>query len=236
MACAPAWADAFWQRLTWTTSDGVQLVGLYHPASRSGANTWVLLHGLGSSKEEWGAFSRMLGQQGNGVFIYDARGHHESDHLSNGQIIHYQDWRLPGPGTPWGAMPGDLASAVQLVRSRCHVSEKNIAVGGASLGANVALIYASEHKRVPALVLLSAGIEYAGINIVQPWLHLAPRPVFSAASPEDQEAYSTLRFFVQQRPKIPGRIADGRGAEHGVQMFKEPEFTKKLLTWMKEIE
>jgi pimeloyl-ACP methyl ester carboxylesterase len=203
---------------------------------RSRAYTWVLLHGLGSNKEEWNSFSRLLAQQGAGVFLYDARGHFESTHLANGQTISYKDWLRAGPGTPWEGMPGDLASAVQELQKRYHVPEKRIAVGGASLGANVALIYASEHPRVPAIVLLSAGVEYAGINIVQAWLHLASRPVFAAASPGDRDAYSTLRFLLQERPKIPGLIVEGPGAEHGVNMFKAPEFTKKLLSWMKEVD
>ncbi len=236
IAPTSASADTFWQKLTWTTPDGIVLVRLYHPAARSKSYTWVLLHGLGSNKEEWGPFSRRLVQEaGAGVFLYDARGHNESNHLANGQSIRYQDWLRAGPGTPWDAMPADLASAVQLLRDRYHLSEKKIAVGGASLGANVALVYASEHKRVPAVVLLSPGVEYAGINIVQPWLKFASRPVFAAASPQDQEAHDTLRFLLEQRPKIPGRIAEGQGAQHGVNMFKDPAFTKKLLSWMKDV-
>src|SRR5438876_10519234 len=100
MACAPASADTFWQKLAWTTPDGITLVGLYHPAARRRAYTWVLLHGLGSNKEEWDPFSHQLAQQGTGVFIYDARGHNESNHLATGQTIRYQDWLRAGPGTP----------------------------------------------------------------------------------------------------------------------------------------
>ena len=233
---APVSADSYWQKVSWNSPDGVILVGEYHRASRASANTWVLLHGLGSSKGEWEDFARKLTEKGGGAFLYDARGHNESNHLANGQPISYKDWLRPGPGTPWDGMPADLASAVQMLHKRFHVSEKKIAVGGASLGANVALVYASEHPRVPALVLLSAGVEYAGINIVQPWMHMDSRPVFAAASPQDPEAYQTLQFLLQQRPQIPGRVAEGQGAQHGVNMFKDPEFTKKLLSWMKEVE
>jgi pimeloyl-ACP methyl ester carboxylesterase len=236
MAPSPASADTFWQKFSWTTPTQVVLVGVYHPASRSKAYTWVLLHGLGSNKEEWDAFSRLLAQQGAGVFLYDARGHNESTHMANGQPISYKDWLRAGPGTPWEGMPGDLVSAVQELRKRYHVSEKRIAVGGASLGANVALVYASEHPRVPAVVLLSSGVEYAGVNIVTSWVQMAKRPVFAAASPQDLNAYATLRFLTQQRPDIPLLLVEGQGAQHGVNMFQNPEFTKKLLAWMKKVE
>jgi alpha-beta hydrolase superfamily lysophospholipase len=236
IAPTSASADTFWQKLSWTTPTNVVLVGLYHPASQSKAYTWVLLHGLGSNKEEWNTFARLLAQQGAGVFIYDARGHNESNHMANGQPINYKDWLRAGPGTPWEGMPGDMTSAVQELRKRYHVSEKKLAVGGASLGANVALIYASEHPRVPAVVLLSSGIEYAGISIVSSWVHFASRPVFAAASPQDLNAYATLRFLSQQRTDIPLLMVQGQGAQHGVNMFQNPEFTKTLLAWMKKVE
>ncbi len=158
-------ADSFWQKLTWTTTDGVKLVGLYHPSSRAGANTWVLLHGLGSSKEEWDAFAKKMADQGNGSFIYDARGHADSVQTTTGETLSYKSWQTGGAGSPWDAMPSDLASAVQMLQKRKRLPEKRIAVGGASLGANVALVYASQHPLVPALVLLSPGVDYAGIQI-----------------------------------------------------------------------
>jgi alpha-beta hydrolase superfamily lysophospholipase len=229
-------ADAFWQRLTWASYDGVQLVGFYHHAARPEAVTWVLLHGLGSFKEEWEAFSRKMVAQGSGVLIYDARGHHESNRLASGQTITYQDWKTGGPGSPWAQMPGDLASAVQYLEKTYRLPEKKIAVGGASVGANVALLYASEHPEVPGLILLSAGVEYAGLNIERAWHRSTFHQVFAAASPEDHYAYSTLRFLAHERRDVNLRIAEGPGGEHGVNMFKDPVFTKKLLDWIGQVQ
>jgi pimeloyl-ACP methyl ester carboxylesterase len=235
ITCAPASADTFWQKTTWTTSDGVQLVGLYHPARRPEAYTWVFLHGLGSVKEEWVPFARKLTPSGVGVFLYDARGHNESTHRTNGQTISYKDWTSAGPGSPWTAMPEDLASAVKLLHRQYGVPEKRVAVGGASVGANVALVYASEHPEISALILLSAGVEYAGLNIEKSWHQLRSRPVFAAASPQDAYAYATMRYLAQQRPDIPLRVAEGPGGEHGVNMFKDQVLTKKLLDWIGQL-
>jgi len=235
MASSPASADTFWQKLHWTTPDGVTLVGLYHPANRPGATTWVLLHGLGSVKEEWDAFSRQVAKQGTGVFVYDARGHQESNRLANGQTITYQDWKTAGPGTAWAAMPGDLLSAIQLLHKQYGLSEKNIAIGGASLGANVALLYASEHPEVPGLILLSAGVEYAGLNIERAWHRSKFQHVFAAASPDDHYAYTSLRFLVRERPDLDLSVTEGPGSAHGVNMFKDPVFTKKVLAWTEQV-
>src|ERR1700730_12118392 len=82
--------DGFWKDITWQTLDGVKMVGLFHRASRPGARTWVLLHGLGSTKEEWDGFARKMGKQGLGIFIYDARGHGASTHMMTGEVVTYR--------------------------------------------------------------------------------------------------------------------------------------------------
>jgi len=235
MACVPVFAQpndsAYWKKLTWTTDDGVQLVGLYRPASRSDASTWILLHGLGSNKEEWETFGKILAHQGNGVFFYDARGHHESNHLITGETITYQSWQSAGPESPWNAMPSDLASAVTLLQKKYGLPDTKIAVGGASLGANVALVYASEHANVPAVILLSPGMEYAGIQTAAAIKMYRGRPVFMAASPNDLYAYSSVRQLANLGSGPSCRVVDGKSG-HGVNMLDE-EFTKTLLDWMR---
>lgn len=227
---APVSADTFWEKATWAAGDGVILVGLYHPPARSKSYTWVLLHGLGSTKEEWNVFSRKLALQGNGIFIYDARGHGESNRMANGQTLSYQDWRHAGPESSWAKMPDDLARAVDFLKRHYDLSEKKIAVGGASLGANVALVYASDHSHVPALLLLSPGLEYAGISSPEAYSLYKGRPVLIAASPGDFYAYSS----VQELAKVsigPEQAVQVGKKGHGVQMF-DPEFTKAVLDWM----
>jgi pimeloyl-ACP methyl ester carboxylesterase len=228
----PACAADVWRNVTWTTRDGVKMVGLYHAASRPGAVTWVLLHGLGSVKEEWQAFGEELGAQGNGVFIYDARGHNQSTHTTSGETISYKAWQSAGAGTPWDAMTGDLESAVRMLHEKFGLPESKVAVGGASLGANVALVYASQHPMVPKLVLLSPGVEYAGVNIQQAWPRYTPRKVMIAASPGDEYSYATVLGMceTQAYPECPKMV--GKDHEHGVQML-EPGFSATLLKWMK---
>ena len=83
--------------VTWTTSDGVRLVGLYQPASAHRL-VWVLLHGLGSNKQEWVTLVQQLVRQGDGFLIYDARGHGDSIHLTNGGSLSYTDFKAAGRG------------------------------------------------------------------------------------------------------------------------------------------
>lgn len=227
--------DSFWQKITWNTSDGVSMVGTYHGASNPNSSTWVLLHGLGSGRGEWDSFARRLAAQGSGVFVYDLRGHGESNRgitrSLTSYVVDYNDWRSAGPGSPWDAMVSDLDQAVKIINEHYAVPIKKIGIGGASLGANVALVYASDHPHVPALVLLSPGINYAEIYSEAPYQKYKNRPVLIAASPADAYAYSTVQKLASQSKNSGQTVFEGSGG-HGVQMFKDELFTTKLLKWM----
>ncbi len=218
--------------VSWTTEDGVDLVGQYQPAKSSGRPVWILLHGLGSNKQEWLGFARSLSDIGDGFLMYDARGHGESVRGAEDQPLDYREFRTKGPGSPWDRMVGDLDSAVRLLRSRFSVPARRIAVGGASLGANVALVYASQHPEVPAVILLSPGLDYAGVQTEDAFRQYGSRPIFLAASPRDTGAFNTIRKFAVQCPASNCTLQPGEGSEHGVAMLNAT-FTPKLLDWVK---
>ena len=221
--------------VTWTTPDGVRLAGLFHPPDRPQRYVWILLHGLGSNKQEWLDFARRLAERGDGFLIYDARGHGESVHRAHGGAIDYREFRTLGVGSEWDGMADDLRSAVGFLASRFSLDVRRIAVGGASLGANVALVYAGRRPEVPALLLLSPGLQYAGVEIEEAFRRYGKRPLFMAASPADAYAYESVRRLAAQRNDSNCVVAEGEGAAHGVHMLNEA-FTWKLLEWMKELE
>jgi alpha-beta hydrolase superfamily lysophospholipase len=213
-----------------TSEDGVILKGTLFRPKGSAKGGWILLHGLGSMKEEWMPLVNPLVQGGQAVLLMDLRGHGQSMHHEDGNPVDYKQFNTIGPGSPWNAMIGDLKPEVALMKKQAHLDGKRIAVGGASLGANVALNYAADHPEVPALILLSPGLQYAGINAEAAFRQYAPRPVFMAASPGDQYAYGTVQYLARTRGDPALRVASGEGAAHGVQMFNAV-FLKKLADW-----
>ncbi len=225
-AVGPLWIPA-----TWETSDGVQMVGKYREPSQKGATTWVLLHGLGSSKAEWMPLAEKLATQGQGVLIYDARGHGESTRRGK-EVLFYQDFHTGGPGSEWNRMVADVDSAIRWLKQNPQTGP--IALGGASLGANIILVYASQHPEIKGLVLLSPGMEYAGIPTPKAYQKYAARPLFMAASPEDTYAFATVQQFARQRGDSTLRVRSGKGGEHGVHMV-HGSFETDLLGWMKGI-
>jgi pimeloyl-ACP methyl ester carboxylesterase len=222
------------KKVTWTTPDGVRLEGRYQPRSGPGHLVWVLLHGLGSDQNEWLDFACQLAKQGDGFLIYDARGHGASKQTESGGKLDYREFRTLGPGSEWDRMIGDLASAVDFIHHKFTLNAHGIAVGGASLGANVALAYASQHPEVHALILLSPGLQYAGIGSQEPFRNFGTRPVFIAASPGDSYAYASVQQLRSMRSDDDIRYVEGPGAAHGVNMFG-PAFTPKLLDWLKKV-
>jgi pimeloyl-ACP methyl ester carboxylesterase len=225
----------FWTPLTWTTPDGIKMVGWLHKPRLPRHYTWVLLHGLGSTKEEWDKFAKQLGIQGQGVLIYDMRGHGASHETSSGETISYKSWTTAGPGTAWDKMAADMEGAVTLLHEQYGLARNRIAVGGASLGANVALVYASQHEEVPALILLSPGLEYAGVQTRDAWKAYGLRKVLLAASPGDAYAYDTVHQFCVNSSYSTCPMLTGAGAMHGVNMF-QGSFTQQLLEWMSKAE
>jgi pimeloyl-ACP methyl ester carboxylesterase len=221
--------DTFWQDQTWETPDGIELKGLSH-AARGKGWTWVLLHGLGSTMEEWDAFARDLAKRGDGAVLVDLRGHGQSVQTHGGQKLDYKEWRSAGPGTPWDAMLADAGTVVEATRQKA----RHVAVGGASLGANLALIYASRDPAVPAVIALSPGFVYAGIAADKAPQLLHERRVLIAASPGDSYAYSTVRQFDTQKGPA-WRVIEGPGAAHGVQMLGGP-VTEEILDWIQKTE
>lgn len=226
--CLPSWATEFWQTVEWVTPDGVVMHANYHPAAHTQRMTWVLQHGLGSQKGEWTPLAEALAKSGQGVFAFDARGHGDSRLTKRGQTVAYEDFAAPD----WQKMPADMESAVRLLRQQYGLSASRLAVGGASLGANVALVYAANHSDVPAVLLLSPGMNYAGIGTAEAFEKYGKRPLLLAASPGDVYAFQTVQTFARQRTDTAMRLVEGPGRQHGVNMLDEGTLSK-ITNWMR---
>jgi pimeloyl-ACP methyl ester carboxylesterase len=75
------------QRLTFTATDGISLVGdRWLPAGRS-RGTIVFLHGGGQNRHSWTRTARNLASQGWDCLTFDARGHGESEWSPSGSYM-----------------------------------------------------------------------------------------------------------------------------------------------------
>ncbi len=196
-------------------SDGVQLEAIWMGTPNPKARGWILLHGLGSIKEEWTPLTDKAAGPGAAFALMDLRGHGKS-----------------GGQREWNKMAEDLDPVIAEFSKVTGIPRNHIGVGGASLGANLALRYAAAHPEVPAVVLLSPGLEYAGIGIEKDFARYGTRALFMAASPQDPYAFVTVQQFARRRNDPALRVAVGQAAQHGVQMLTS-DFEKTLQEWMR---
>jgi len=218
------------------TKDKVILIGKFVPPKKPGKFTFILLHGLASNKGEWHDFADKLSELGYGYLAVDMRGHGESNKATDGTEVNVKYFSWPGPESEWEAMGNDVGVIVKYLIKKKGTQENTIAFAGASIGANIALIYAAKHKSVPLVVLLSPGINYARFLSEPAMKEYGNRPAAIVASPDDNYAYESSRrlMIIAKESGDNAKFFEGKKAQHGVQMF-DGKFEFKILEWIDSV-
>ena len=179
---------------------------------------------LDRTRSDWADFALALAQTGYAVLAIDLRGHGESTREAG-------SWREFTPAD-FRAMVMDVEAAHEYLRDTPRADGGRIAVIGASIGANVALLYGGRDSSVKTLVLLSPGLDYRGVTTAEAMKTYGGRPVLIAASREDAysaQSSSTLDSLARGRH----RLILYNGAGHGTRMFRKvPELKTTLLEWL----
>jgi dienelactone hydrolase len=227
---APAGAaeKAVVERVTIAASDGVPLVAGWWPQPGK-SRTVVLLHMLGRNRSDWDAMARRLWGAGFSVLAPDFRGHGESNRLGN-KRLDYTDFNA----RDWKMLPGDVTTILDWVVKQPGADPDRLALVGASIGANTALLVGAGDKRVCTLVLLSPGLDYHGLKTERAVEQYGTRSIFLLASADDEYSASTVKRL--------GSLARGRNAlkvfqraGHGTSMFAAEATLPALIEgWLKE--
>lgn len=227
------------EKISFKTKDGVEIQGLFVKPARSNIKTFVLLHGLASSQDEWQLFVHQLLKKGYGFLSYDARGHGKSLVIKGGQKFTYEDFGPPGDNSNWDKMVSDLKEAVEFLKNSKGIPYQKIGIIGASLGANVSLIYAASNDKISPVILLSPGLNYAGMEISQTILSFTSkenkyRPIAIVASPNDTYAFQSGCFLYKQiESNKKAVLIQGQNSNHGVQML-DKAMIRKLFLWISQ--
>lgn len=137
-------------RVEFKTADGVKIVADYYTPPQPSTKGVVLVHMMPATRQSWQNFAPVLQAEGYAALAIDLRGHGES---GGGDYRNFGDQEHQ-------ASMADLAAAAEFLQGK-GVTE--IAVAGASIGANLALQFLAENPETRAVVLLSPGIDYRGI-------------------------------------------------------------------------
>lgn len=214
------------EKITFRTKDGVTIVGNYFKSQGEHALTFLLLHMMPSTKESWNDFAALLQKGGFDVLAIDLRGHGESIN-KNGTRINYKEFR----DEEHRESIQDIAAAKEFLRER-GVDTSRLGIAGASIGANLALQWASMDKDVKLLILLSAGVDYRGIKTPE----LAGKyknPVYILASEKDSRNAAQSSRILFGLFHCDKKLNIIQGDSHGTDMFSlQPDLMEEIMEWI----
>lgn len=192
--------------------------------------TILLLHSLGYSGENWANLIPDLNNAGYAVIAMDFRGHGKSILDSS---FHQKSWVYFTPKT-YQRFPSDaIAILNQAQKQSKYVSLDNMAIVGADIGANTAILTAQDLKKKPkALVLISPTRTFKGLYTPIAMVNMGQIPVLSMVSEKDV-------YCLQEQQKLSKFAQGGFYAKNypqggmGMLMLKSnPEMSQDITRWL----
>ena len=210
------------QSISIRTEDGVLLAGSLYLPARPGPGI-VLLHMQTRTREDWQGLAPRLAEAGFSALAVDLRGHGASEPPPAGSA--HDDWRR---------MVLDVKAARTFLAGRPDVVQGRVGLAGASISANLAIVYAAADPTVRSVVALSAGLDYRGLRTEGLLAKPGKRAVLLVASDEDTYAANSARKLAQQEGSATRELRLLTGAGHGTVMLeRQPELAAALVDWFR---
>lgn len=123
----------------------------------------LLLHSIGYSSRDWGNLINNLNSAGYAVIAMDLRGHGQSVY---DKTFHKKSW-VYFTNKSYQKFPSDVIGIVNQAQAQTkNLDMKNMAIVGADIGANTAVLAAGQMKNKPkTLVLISPTETFKGLYI-----------------------------------------------------------------------
>lgn len=144
----------------------------------------VLLHSLGASSSDWGPLVNDLNNAGYAVLAIDFRGHGKSIYDVG---LHKKSWvYLNEKG--YQKFPSDVILVLNEVKKQSKKADlNNMAIVGADVGANTAILVSKELKIKPkTLVLISPTVSFKGLYTPIAMVDMGTIPILSMVSKKDE--------------------------------------------------
>lgn len=218
VAGCPGLVDAA-SRVTFTTSDGIPIVGTYFEPARRPSPAVVLVHMATRTRADWQGVGEQLAARGVAALAIDLRGHGESG----------------GPRADGGSLADgvrDLWAALAWVRAQPDTLPGRVGLAGASLGANLVTLAAADDPAVRAIALLSATLDFRGVRTEAALRKYGDRPALLVCSQEDGYASRSARALATAGTGFRDvRVLEGAG--HGTTMLaRDPDVASALVDWL----
>jgi pimeloyl-ACP methyl ester carboxylesterase len=223
------------QKVVLETKDGVKIIGDYYDLSTKKRGA-LLLHMMPADRKSWWDFALELEDNDFQVLAIDLRGHGESeggpDGYKNFKDEDHQKSIL------------DIEAGVEFFEA-LDILPEDIVLIGASIGANLALQYASENNDFKNIVLLSPGLNYRGIEPLKFVNNLSHgQRIFIATSEDDtmkngkKNSEEATVIFNTLPPYVEKKLIIYKSAGHGTNMFNqhlenEPHLCEEIIKWIR---
>lgn len=178
----------------------------------------ILLHMLGGTQNAWRPLVRSLHDANYEVMTLDFRGHGESS----------GDWQTM-TDADFAKLVDDAAEAVEYLRD--IDSDMNIAVIGASIGANVAVQLADRDTSMSVVALLSPSLSYHGITITDAVSRL-DRPVYFITSQTDDQSFTATTQLYDSSPSTTKQLKTYKKGGHGIELLTHQDLDDLLIDWL----
>lgn len=199
------------QEVTLMTDDGLRIASsLYRTGSPFGV---ILVHQMAMDRSSYDFLVKDLTKKYD-VIAIDLRGHGKSQ--GDRDKFETRDYQ---------SMINDLSAAAK------ELGKDDMAVIGASIGANHALGLAVMDPRIKTAILLSPGLDYHQVKI-EALAKTVSVPVLAIAARNDDYSVQAVNTIASINPKIEAKIYGG--SPHGTEIFKEnPGMKADILAWLK---
>ncbi len=212
--------------VSFETRDGFVLKGDLTSAADTSAPVAILLHMYRSDRSAWAPLVPDLAAAGFTVLAIDQRAHGESQQR--------RGERVDVASVPRAAFAELVRDGVRDVEAAAgYLAQQGLAADrivliGASYGCTVSLLSAQEVTGVRALVLLSPGTHYFGIDVVEAASNF-PGPLLVVAAEDDRKAVESARILAERhRGSDDLEIYPSGG--HGTRLFgPRPQLKQRIV-------
>ncbi len=189
--------------VTVSASDGLELAAKFYPTTAVNAPAVLLLHMLGSSRVAWLPLIVPLREAGYAVLAVDMRGH--------GQTGGTQDWVLA---------EADVQVWLDWLKAQEGINPDALAIVGASIGSNLALIGCANDPTCVTAIALSPGLDYRGVMPEAAVVSgLADRSALLVASHDDLESSDAVKQMAMNATDGEIGLRLYPGFAHGTELL-----------------
>ncbi len=203
--------------VSFKTSDGVRIEADYYAPQVEGdakASVVILIHMYPADRGSWKPLIPKLHDMGFAVLAYDIRGNGGSTQPADMNLAEkYQSRDESLFENAWR----DVAAAKKWLGEQKECDTSRLALVGASIGCSISLHYGSRDDAVKAIVCLSPGTNYFGVDSKAHIKACRGRQIMLIAPEAEYDAVKELIAASQGQAK--GTEYPGTRKQHGTGMF-----------------